>query len=187
MELKRVTGRPNRKVLRVLLLTLAATLSVASLPGLVGLRINTTKSIPEGFYIIAKDGNAPFVEFCPDGVSSRLSVQRGYRPAGVCPDGAAPLIKPVIARSWDTVLISAGGIRVNGRLLPNTTPKYIDSLGRPLPVWPCGTYAVAPDSIWVASSYHPNSFDSRYFGPISTRSIRHWLRPLWVFRAAPAH
>jgi type IV secretory pathway protease TraF len=98
---------------------------------------------------------------------------------------AAPLIKPVIARTRDIVVVSADGIRVNGSLLPNTVPKNLDAAGRPLPVWLPGTYAVAPEMVWVASTYHPNSFDSRYFGPISIRAIRHWLRPLWVLGSAP--
>lgn len=175
-----MTGRPNGKVLRTLLVSLGATLSAASLPALLGLRINTTASIPKGVYIITKDENASLVEFCPEGVFSRLSSQRGYRPAGVCADGAAPLIKPVIARARDTVSVSTAGIRVNGRLLPNTVPKNSDSAGRPLPVWQVGTYAVVPETVWVASTYHPNSFDSRYFGPFPIRAIRHWLKPLWV-------
>jgi len=180
-----MTGRPNGSVLRILLVLLMVTLSLVSLPGLAGMRINTTDSVPKGFYLIAEDQHAPFVEFCPEGLFSQLSSARGYRPAGVCPDGAAPLIKPVIARARDIVVVSAEGVRVNGSLLPNTVPKNLDAAGRPLPVWPPGTYAVAPEMVWVASTYHPNSFDSRYFGPISIRAIRHWLRPLWVLGSAP--
>ena len=170
----------------MLVASLAAMTSAACFASLVGLRINTTSSMPRGFYITTKDERAPLVEFCPEGVFSQLSSERGYRPAGICPDGHAPLVKPVIAGARDRVAVSAEGIRVNGRLLPNTVAKNSDSAGRPLPVWQPGIYAVAPGSLWVASTYHPNSFDSRYFGPVSVRAIRHRLKPLWVIGSAIA-
>jgi conjugative transfer signal peptidase TraF len=101
---------------------------------------------------------------------------RGYRDPGTCRDGAAPLLKPVIARSGDVVEVSARGISVNGALLPNTAPLATDTKGRHLEAWASGRYVVAPEAIWVASSYHPRSFDSRYFGPLSTSAIRHRLK-----------
>jgi conjugative transfer signal peptidase TraF len=176
-----VTGRPNWSVPRILLASLAAISSAAGLASLAGLRINMTSSMPRGLYITTKDEKAPLVEFCPEGIFSQLSSERGYRPAGICPDGHAPLVKPVIARARDRVSVSAEGISVNGRLLPNTVAKNTDSAGRSLPVWQPGTYPVSPGSLWVASSHLRNSFDSRYFGPISDRAIRHRLKPLWVF------
>ena len=74
------------------------------------------------------------------------------------------------------VELSARGISVNGVLLPNTAPLSKDTKGRPLEAWPFGRYPVTPGTVWVASSYHPRSFDSRYFGPISTSAIRHRLK-----------
>jgi conjugative transfer signal peptidase TraF len=179
-----MSGRPNGNALRMLLLSMIATLGAITLPALVGVRINTTNSLPQGIYLITSDENAPLVEFCPSGVFSALSSVRGYRPPGLCPDGRAPLLKPVIAHQGDTVVLSEEGFRVNGRLFPNTAPHRIDSAGRPLTTWPSGVYSVAPDTIWVASTYHPNSFDSRYFGPIALILVRHRLRPLWVLGSA---
>lgn len=102
---------------------------------------------------------------------------RGYRGSGACRDGAAPLLKPVVAKAGDTVELSARGIAVNGTLLPNTAPLSKDSQSRPLSAWPFGYYVVASDTVWVASTYHARSFDSRYFGPISTAAIRGRLKP----------
>jgi conjugative transfer signal peptidase TraF len=164
----------------MLLLSVMATLAGVSLPGVLGLRINTTDSLPRGIYLITQDQKAPLVEFCPQGVFSALSSVRGYRPPGLCPDGAAPLLKPVVAEPGDAVVLSAEGIRVNGKILPNTAPQRVDTRGRSLETWPLGVYAVAPGTVWVASVHHPSSFDSRYFGPISADMIRHRLRPLWV-------
>jgi conjugative transfer signal peptidase TraF len=160
----------------------AATLGIVGpLAGILGVRVNTTDSLPKGLYLITREAPAPLVEFCPQGAFSTLSRVRGYRPPGACPDGGAPLLKPVVAHAGDTVELSGEGIRVNGRLLPNTAPQRVDSAGRQLAAWPSGTYTVAPGTLWVASTYHANSFDSRYFGPISAGQVRHHLRPLWVF------
>ena len=176
----RTSGRLDRNALKILLALEMATFCAITALGLVGLRINTTNSLPVGIYLITSDPTAPLVEFCPEGDFSALSSSRGYRPPGPCPDGAGPLLKPVIANFGDTVAVVNEGIRVNGRLLPNTAPQRVDTAGRPLTAWPPGVYAVAPATLWVASTYHPNSFDSRYFGPIPARLVRHRLRSLWV-------
>ena len=175
-----MSGRPDGNALKIVLALGTATLCAITALGLAGLRINTTSSLPLGIYVITSDPAAPLVEFCPEGDFSALSSSRGYRPPGACPDGAAPLLKPVIANSGDTVTVANEGIRVNGRLLRNTAPQRVDTAGRPLRAWPLGVYTVAPATLWVASTYHPNSFDSRYFGPIPVRLIRHRLRSLWV-------
>ena len=175
-----MSGQLNENALRLFLAWVMIAFCVVTLPGVAGLRVNTTNSLPVGMYLITRDENAPLVEFCPQGLFSQLSASRHYRPPGSCPDGAAPLLKPVIAHPGDIVVLSAEGIRVNGSLLPNTAPQLVDAAGRPLKTWPTGVYPVAPSTVWVASTYHPNSFDSRYFGPISLGLIRHRLRPLWV-------
>jgi conjugative transfer signal peptidase TraF len=144
----------------------------------IGLRFNLSPSLPIGVYITTADTHASLVEFCPPEPFGALSIARGYRDAGTCRDGAAPLLKPVVASAGDGVVLSPLGIAVNGRLLPNTAPLPNDTKGRTLEAWPSGHYAVNGGSIWVASSYHPRSFDSRYFGAISTTIIRARLRPL---------
>jgi conjugative transfer signal peptidase TraF len=146
------------------------------LSGSLGLRINTSPSLPMGLYITTADPGANLVEFCPVEPFATLSIVRGYRDPGTCGDGAAPLLKPIVAKSGDVVEVSARGISVNGGLLSNTAPLSKDTKGRPLEAWPFGRYVVASETVWVASSYHPRSFDSRYFGPISTAAIRQWLK-----------
>ncbi len=157
----------------------AAGVSVGTfqLCGFLGLRINTSPSLPLGLYIPTADSGANLVEFCPAEPFATLAIIRGYRDRGACRDGAAPLLKPVVAKSGDLVELSARGISVNGALLPNTAPLLKDTKGRPLKAWAFGHYVVAPETVWVASSYHPRSFDSRYFGPVSTTVIRSRLKP----------
>jgi conjugative transfer signal peptidase TraF len=146
--------------------------------GFLGLRINTSPSLPMGLYITTADASANLVEFCPAEPFATFAIVRGYRDPGICDDGAAPLLKPIVARSGDTVELSTRGISVNGDLLLNTAPLSKDSKGRPLEPWPFGKFLVAPETVWVASSYHPRSFDSRYFGPLSIAAIRHRLKAL---------
>jgi conjugative transfer signal peptidase TraF len=146
--------------------------------GAAGLRINTSPSLPMGLYVVSRDLAANLVEFCPAEPFASLSTIRGWRSAGSCPDGAAPLLKPVVARAGDVVEMSARGIAVNGRLLPNTAPLTRDSKGRQLRSWTFGRYTVGRNAVWVASSHNGQSFDSRYFGPVPVAAIRDHLRPL---------
>jgi len=166
-----------RKIRRAILVAIGLAIAVFQLSSVFGLRINTSPSLPMGLYIITADAGADLVEFCPVEPFATLSIVRGYRDPGTCSDGAAPLLKPVIASAGDVVEVSARGISVNGELLLNTAPLTRDTKGRHLEAWPSGRYAVDPGTIWVASSYHPRSFDSRYFGPVSTAAIRCRLKP----------
>ena len=143
-----------------------------------GLRVNASPSLPMGLYVVSERPDANLVEFCPTEPFARLAIVRGWRGQGNCPDGGAPLLKPVVARAGDLVELSVRGIAVNGHLLPNTSPLVRDSQGRPLQPWPFGHYVVGADALWVASSYNSHSFDSRYFGPVPVGAIRDRLLPL---------
>ena len=172
------SDRCHRALATWLLAAGSAVISILQAGDLVGLRINVSPSLPEGLYLTSRGAQANLVEFCPPEPIGALAITRGYRGAGTCSDGAAPLLKPVAAKAGDVVELSAAGISVNGRLLPQTAPLVTDTKGRPLKPWPMGHYFVAPGTIWVASSFNPRSFDSRYFGPIRTSTVRDHVRPL---------
>ena len=159
---------------------LLATIFLAFLStcALFGIRFNVSESLPGLIYIVTSDNSSPVVEFCPAGSFAELSKERGYRRRGICPDGASPMLKPIVAHAGDRVEVSAHGIAVNGTLLHNTAPRTRDTQGRILTPWGFGKYDVDPGFVWVASQYNPLSFDSRYFGPILVSQIRHHLRPL---------
>lgn len=162
---------------RILILALTPVLAAFALFNAADLRINTSSSLPVGIYIVSPNGG--FVEFCPD--DRGLSAQRHYRARGVCSDGAAPLLKPVISGAGDQIVLSRVGIAVNGSLLPHTAPLEHDTEGRPLAHWPPGSYTAVHGILWVASSYNARSYDSRYFGPILESSVLARLRPLIVW------
>jgi conjugative transfer signal peptidase TraF len=161
----------------------AGTLVLGLAAAWAGVRFNDSRSMPPGFYVrVSSESKSSLAVFCPADPFARLSVERGYRSRGTCPDGGEPLAKPIAARVGDTVELSATGMAVNGRLLPNTAPLVIDTDGRPLSHWPFGRYVVAPGTVWVASSYSRRSFDSRYFGPVEASQVREHVRPLLTAR-----
>jgi len=165
-----------RKIRRAALVAAIVSIAIFQLCGFLGVRINTSPSLPVGLYVVTSDSSANLIEFCPGEPFAVLSLVRGYRDPGACRDGGAPLLKPVVAKADDVVELSVRGISVNGVLLANTAPLSKDTKGRPLTAWPFGRYPVIPGTVWVASSYHSRSFDSRYFGPVYTTAIRHRMK-----------
>jgi conjugative transfer signal peptidase TraF len=90
----------------------------------IGIRINTTSSIPVGLY---RTSDVPMekgahVLFCPPPHFNRgvfeLARERGYIGAGFCPGGYGYMMKRVLAVGRDVVNIDVDGVRVNGQLLP---------------------------------------------------------------------
>jgi len=176
--LDRVRNTRFAVVRRIGSVAVVVTVGTFQLCGLLGIRINTSPSLPLGLYLVTTERNANLVEFCPAEPFAALSLVRGYRSPGVCQDSGAPLLKPIIAKCGDRVELSARGLRVNGILLANTVPLAQDTKGRPLRSWPFGRFEVAPGTVWVASSHDSRSFDSRYFGPVSIAAIRNRVKVL---------
>ena len=107
--------------------------------------------------------------------------EREYTPHGTCPEGLAPLLKPVVAKAGDLVVITDKGLAVNGKPLLTEAIREHDSKGRPLPAMKPGSYPVPEKALWVISTYHPRSLDSRYYGAISEASVIAGMRPVFVF------
>ena len=146
-----------------------------------GLRWNHTNSIPIGLYRTVPKSN--IVVFCPDGLVSAESITRHYRSRGRgCPDGYEPIVKTVAALPGDSVAVTRQYIAINHHILPNTAPQAFDHQHRPMHQWQPGKYQVAPDTLWVLSTYNQTSYDSRYFGPIPISSVRAYVAPVWTFR-----
>lgn len=146
-----------------------------------GFRINLTPSVPVGVYQLhrlqgpLKRGD--IVWFCPPETPLFREVRDkwGDIPHGDCPGGYMHMFKPVAALPGDTVTVTRQGVLVNGRWLPNSQPMKKTSKGHKLnPAF--GRYNVQPGTVWLVSSYHPQSFDSRYFGPVSQIQIESLAR-----------
>jgi len=67
-------------------------------------------------------------------------------------------------------------VTINGRVVARA--KTADQAGRPLPFW-SGCFRLAPTDVFVLSQ-DPDSFDSRYFGPVQRRHIVGTAVPVWV-------
>jgi conjugative transfer signal peptidase TraF len=155
------------------------------LAGLCGLRINDSASMPVGLWVErpapAQLTRGLIVIWCaPNAGAFHEAHERGYMDDGSCPSGYAPLLKPVAAIPGDTVRVDREGLRVNGVLLAHTQALQKDPRGRALPHLAPGEYRVEPGEIWLVSTCHPGSFDSRYLGALDASRVRGTVVPLWV-------
>jgi type IV secretory pathway protease TraF len=86
-----------------------------------------------------------------------------------------PLLKHVAAMPGDVVRVTPEGSYINGKLWPYSgvpvTPPY-----RPFPF---GTYTLQLGQYWLLGS-NPESWDSRYIGPIPVDLIAGPIRPIWM-------
>jgi conjugative transfer signal peptidase TraF len=140
-----------------------------------GLRFNVTASMPRGLWRAGAGEpieRGEIVTVCPpDRADIREAAQRGYIPTGVCSGGYEPLLKPVAAVAGDLVTVTPQGITVDGQLVANTAPLAEDEAGRKLHPIPVGAYRVAPGEVWLLSGHDQRSFDSRYFGSVTSRAV----------------
>jgi conjugative transfer signal peptidase TraF len=151
-----------------------------------GLRFNESSSLPIGFWRVSAAGRdlqrGHIVSFCPpDTPVIREAWRRGYLGKGLCESGYEPLLKPVAAIAGDRLSQTEEGISINGHLIANSKSLNRDGLGRTLPSPVAHDVFVAKGEVWVISSYHPLSFDSRYFGPVPISRIEGLAHPLFVF------
>jgi conjugative transfer signal peptidase TraF len=85
------------------------------------------------------------------------------------------ILKTVVALGGDRVCARAGGVYLNGRRLGPTAAR--DRQGRALPQWRQCRVLTAGEA-FVFSARIPNSFDSRYYGPVTPSDLIGVYRPL---------
>lgn len=135
--------------------------SLASLP--TKLIYNASESAPIGFYWIddrpAERGDYVLVRV-PDRVRT-LVVERGYLPPDI------PLIKRVAGAGGHVVCRRNRVILIDGVTV--AVAQIRDGLDREMPVWR-GCHVLQERRVFLLQD-HPESFDSRYFGPVDRRLI----------------
>jgi conjugative transfer signal peptidase TraF len=141
-----------------------------------GLVINTTPSLPMGIY---RMNGQPVHLGCY--VLFRLP---GEKIQGR-PYAKGRLIKKVVASAGDYVTISPFGVVVNGHSLVNSAPVDRDVYGQQLPRLQLDSYELQRGEVLTMSAYNPRSFDSRYFGVITSNNIIGVLEPVLTWGKYP--
>lgn len=135
---------------------------------------NASSSVPIGLYKVHQTGTLSVGDLVtlapPQALADEIS-QRGYLAPGV------PLIKRVLALSGTTVCRLAQTVYVHGQAFGDA--RAHDSLGRELPFWQ-GCQSLGKNEVFLMNWDAPESFDGRYFGPVSADTISARLTPLWT-------
>lgn len=151
-------------------ITAALDLAIRPAPRLVW---NASASAPIGLWRIHPDSllrtGDMVLAHTPDHVR-QLAASRHYILANV------PLVKRIAAQSGDDVCAVGATIFVNGR--PVAERLTYDRAGRPLPRW--HGCEMLHDGRVLLLMDRPDSFDGRYFGPVSETAIIGKATPLWL-------
>lgn len=140
------------------------------------LLFNTTASAPVGFYLLARGRPVvgEWVAILPPPDLAHWMALRGYLPANV------PLLKQVAAVPGQQVCGRAGILSIDG--VPVARMRLKDRRGRTLKPF-MGCRDLADGEVLLVNRHAPDSLDSRYFGPLPSRSIVGRARPLWTWDA----
>ena len=123
-----------------------------------------------------------YVIFCPP----KLDVfddakERGYIAAGFCPGDYGLMMKRVLAAENDRIVLTEAGVRINGELLPSSSPLATDKEGRAMPRHQFSDYTLGKAELLLMSDVSGTSFDGRYFGPVDGSQVRGVIRPIITF------
>lgn len=133
---------------------------------------NASASEPIGWYRVApvavlRAGDLVLTRLPAD--AAALADRRGYLPSHV------PLLKRVGAVAPQHVCVRGGVVRIDGA--PVAVALRADRVQRPLPRWrQCRR--LAEGELFLLSTAHPASFDSRYYGPVPAADAIGWARPV---------
>jgi len=170
--MRTLTSRRVLVILAVALLFATLLVAVIALKPLPLLLWNASDSVPVGLYGVRKRepelGDIAVIS-PPDWVRLYAS-SRGYLPDEVW------LLKPVLATPDSIVCRFGPHVFVDGKYVVRA--KISDSQKRLLPVWK-GCRTLKSDEIFVLAK-PKNSFDSRYFGPISRGEVAGTAVPLFI-------
>lgn len=155
-------------------LPLALASTLADRPAIL---INTSPSEPMGLYVAR---GAPPAR--GERIAFRIPAPGRTYAARVMPERLrSSILKTVLAQEGDLVCTTSGRLVVNGRDLAPIIDR--DRRGERLPHWR-GCRPLRAGEYFVFSSRIPNSFDSRYYGPVSSGDVIGVYAPLGASRAA---
>jgi conjugative transfer signal peptidase TraF len=135
--------------------------------------VNTTPSEPPGLYVRSPLTPVPgrIVAFTAPAAAFPYADRRlSYL-------HRTPLLKAVAAGPGDLVCTLNGQLEIDGKA--RAPIAQVDRQGIALPHWSACRRLTA-DELFVFSDRVPNSFDSRYFGPVHRRAVLGVYAPLAV-------
>jgi conjugative transfer signal peptidase TraF len=136
---------------------------------------NPSPSVSEGWYAIVPARDVRVGTLVIARLPARtayLADRRGYLPMTV------PIIKRVAAAGGHHVCAWSGMVFIDGQSVARTL--IVDGADRPLSAWPhCRT--LAADEFFLLGEGSPDSFDSRYFGPVRRTAILGRAIPVWTW------
>jgi len=136
-----------------------------------GLMINTSSSMPLGIYhqTTKPIQRGDIVAICLPRDSQQYGLKRHYLRYGSTCKGSESLIKRILAVPGDSVTLTDNHLIVNGLKYSYQT-RHQDTNGRSLKIYPRGHY---PKTLgyWLIGTNNPHSWDSRYWGPISSKYL----------------
>lgn len=124
---------------------------------------NPSNSVPTGFYVRAPGApkRGDFVIVRAAMASPEEAARRDYA------DPTDRFIKRVAAVAGNTICASGNQVVIDGQRI--ITRQETSALGHPLPTWSgCRTL---PDSEVFLLGDTPDSFDGRYWGPVSVNDV----------------
>ena len=132
---------------------------------------NLSASVPIGLYVIdhATPRRDDYVLIQLPPIAAALANHRGYLPAGIS------LLKKVSGVHEDRVCRHGQQVFINDHAVARAS--WSDMLRRPMPIW-TGCRRLKAGELFLLGG-GPDSFDSRYFGPVSATDV--------VGRATPIH
>jgi conjugative transfer signal peptidase TraF len=164
-------SRPRRfVVIASALVPVALVAALASLIPTPSLLWNRSESEPLGLYVrsaAALDRGQIIAFPAPPSALSYASGRMAYL-------RRIPILKEVAAMPGDTVCTLDGKLTINGAWRAPILSQ--DRQGRPLPRWQA-CRRLETGEIFVFSNRIPNSFDSRYYGPVRREAVVGVFRP----------
>ena len=168
----------TQKIVSVVILASVALMQLIAPVGGRAVLVNVTRSEPLGLYV--RTNLAP--------IPGRLIAFSAPAAAFPFANGDlsylhhVPLLKMVAAGPGDRVCANSDHVVINGQLGPLIAK--VDQQRRALPHWAeCRTLRAG--ELFALAAHIPNSFDSRYFGPVRLSAIIGVFQPLISLPDAP--
>ena len=135
---------------------------------------NATASAPIGLYEVRSQSTfarGELVLVRPPQWVRTFATARGYLPDTV------PMVKRIAAENGDIVCRERDAITINHHVVAHAL--LADGAGRALPAW-SGCHELGEGEMFLLMDGVRASFDSRYFGPVTTNAIVGKVVPLWT-------